>query len=91
MTLTPGANVGSIVPQRIYLDDREGGDISLCMRPSALLERSATVRFEGAGAELFHFRERYVRPAEMIVHKLTTREIALLRESEATEVAAAIL
>ncbi len=88
--IKPGANVGSVIPQQIYLDDLDDRDVYLNMRPNALLERNVTVTIGGEDGEVLHFREQYARPAEMIIHKLKARDVARLRESGETEVVATI-
>jgi NADPH-dependent 2,4-dienoyl-CoA reductase/sulfur reductase-like enzyme len=88
--IKPGANVGSIIPQQLYLDDLDGRDVYLSMRPNALLERMVKVQLEDGTDEIMSFREQYARPAEMIIRKLKDRDIEKLRASESPELVANI-
>jgi NADPH-dependent 2,4-dienoyl-CoA reductase/sulfur reductase-like enzyme len=88
--IKPGANVGSIIPQQLYLDDLDGRDVYLSMRPNALLERMVKVQLDDGADEVMSFREQYARPAEMIIRKLKDRDIEKLRASESPELVANI-
>jgi hypothetical protein len=89
--IKPGANVGSIIPQTLYLDDLDDSrDVFLSMRPNALLERMVKVELDVDGDEVMSFREQYARPAEMIIRKLKTRDIEKLRASAGGELVANI-
>jgi pyruvate/2-oxoglutarate dehydrogenase complex dihydrolipoamide dehydrogenase (E3) component len=88
--LKPGANVGSIIPQQLYLDNLDDGEVYLSMRPNALLERMVTVELGDGEQEVIRFREQYARPAEMIIRKLKARDIQKLRAGNATELVANI-
>ncbi len=88
--LKPGANVGSIIPQQIYIDDLGDRDVYLSMRPNALLERMVKVELDDGGEEVMSFREQYARPAEMIIRKLKARDIEKLRASHGAELVANI-
>lgn len=98
--LTAGANVGVIIPQRIYPDDLDPDrEQYIAMRPSALLERTVTVRVdrtddpaaESDGAEpLLRFREQYARPAEMVIRRLSARDIERLQSVSAGDLSVSI-
>jgi NADPH-dependent 2,4-dienoyl-CoA reductase/sulfur reductase-like enzyme len=91
--IKPGANVGSIIPQTLYLEDLEDVDereVYLSMRPNALMERMVKVELDAGAEEVLSFREQYARPAEMIIRRIKSRDVAKLRESGATEMVANI-
>lgn len=83
--LKPGANVGSIIPQELHLDELGERDVYLSMRPNALLERMVKVEVDAGQAEVMSFREQYARPAEMIIRKLKARDIEKLRATDSPE------
>lgn len=77
--LTPGNNVGNIIPQYVHLDNLDDRDVFLSMRPKTLLEQMVKVEIDSDDGEVMSFREQYARPAEMIIRKLTSRDIERLR------------
>lgn len=86
----PGANVGSIVPQELHLDQLDGREVYLSMRPNALLERMVTVELAAGEDQVMSFKEQYARPAEMIIRRLKERDIEKLRASDEPELVASI-
>jgi len=89
--LIPGANVGSIVPQKIQMNSENDSDsVNIQLRPNALLERMVKVEFKYEDETVVSFREQYARPAEMIIHKLKDREISRLRELKTGKLTAVI-
>lgn len=88
--IKPGANIGNVIPQTIYLDDAQEQDLLLTMRPNALLERTCKVEMRGGGDVLVKFTEQYARPAEMIVHKLREKDIKALRDAAVNELTVSI-
>jgi hypothetical protein len=89
--LKPGANVGSIVPQKIQIDGENPEDCPVIqLRPSTLLERTVTVELKHEKETVVSFREQYARPAEMIIHKLKNKEISRLRELKTGKLTAVI-
>ncbi len=90
ITIKPGANVGSVIPQKVYFDDLDGRDIYLNMRPNALLERAVKVELSLDSEEIMSFREKYARPAEMIIRKLKPRDIDKLKAAGGHELIAGI-
>lgn len=88
--IKPGANVGSIIPQQIFIDDLGDRDVYLSMRPNSLLERMVKVELDADSQEVMSFREQYARPAEMIIRKLKARDIEKLKATETNELVANI-
>lgn len=88
--IKPGANVGSIIPQQIFIDDLGDRDVYLSMRPNSLLERMVKVELDADSHEVISFREQYARPAEMIIRKLKARDIEKLKATETNELVANI-
>jgi NADPH-dependent 2,4-dienoyl-CoA reductase/sulfur reductase-like enzyme len=88
--IKPGANVGSIIPQQIFIDDLGDRDVYLSMRPNALLERMVKVELDADSESVMSFREQYARPAEMIIRKLKARDIEKLKATETDELVANI-
>ncbi|MFW5693990.1 MAG: NAD(P)/FAD-dependent oxidoreductase [Alkalispirochaeta sp.] len=88
--IKPGANVGSIIPQQIFIDDLGDRDVYLSMRPNSLLERMVKVELDSDSQEVMSFREQYARPAEMIIRKLKSRDIEKLKATETNELVANI-
>lgn len=88
--IKPGANVGSIIPQQIFIDDLGDRDVYLNMRPNSLLERMVKVELDADSEEVMSFREQYARPAEMIIRKLKSRDIEKLKATTTNELVANI-
>ncbi|MEX2444718.1 MAG: NAD(P)/FAD-dependent oxidoreductase [Alkalispirochaeta sp.] len=88
--IKPGANVGSIIPQQIFIDDLGDRDVYLSMRPNSLLERMVKVELDADSEPVMSFREQYARPAEMIIRKLKPRDIEKLKATETNELVANI-
>ncbi len=76
--ITAGENVGSIIPQRINLDEIDTRDTYISLRPRTLVDQMVKIEFDSDDEQAFSFRERYARPAEMIIHKLREKDIARL-------------
>jgi hypothetical protein len=55
------------------------------VRSKALLERPVRIDFKRGGETVMGFKERYARPAEMMILKLKENDIARLGELEAGE------
>lgn len=79
--LTPGDNVGNIIPQYLHIDALGDREVFLSMRPKTLLEQMVKVELDDGNGEVMSFREQYARPAEMIIRKLKPRDIEKLRAS----------
>jgi len=88
--IKPGANVGSIIPQQIFIDDLGDRDVYLSMRPNSLLERMVKVELDADSEEVMSFREQYARPAEMIIRKLKARDIEKIKATDTNELVANI-
>jgi NADPH-dependent 2,4-dienoyl-CoA reductase/sulfur reductase-like enzyme len=90
ITLTAGENVAALLPQKIRLNGRKIGDSLLRLRSSSLLERRVEVEIRDGKDAVVSFRERYARPAEMIVHPLTNKEIRAIGSASSRQLTVAI-
>ncbi|SIQ80501.1 Thioredoxin reductase [Alkalispirochaeta americana] len=88
--LKPGANIGSIIPQEVFLEQNQEHEVLLTMRPNSLMERMVKVELTAGDETVVSFREQYARPAEMIVHKLKAKDFEKLLSTDATELVASI-
>lgn len=51
------------------------------LRSSALLERRVTVEVRDENGPVISFKEKYARPAEMIIHPLKPKEIQAIKNA----------
>ncbi len=78
VTLKPGKNVASIVPQKLHITPE--GEVTLGLRSRAVIDQMVKVSVMNGEDTVFSFREQYVRPAEMILHTLRPRDIMGLED-----------
>lgn len=91
VAIRPGANVGTVIPQQIRLEQgSEDDERYLILRPSALLERRVTVEIRDGEKPLLSFREMYARPAEMIIRRLRPRDFEALSAAAGRELVAVV-
>ncbi|WP_455382065.1 NAD(P)/FAD-dependent oxidoreductase [Salinispira pacifica] len=90
VAIAPGANVGTVMPQRLRIEQREGEEQYLVLRPNALLERPVKVEIRDGERALLSFREMYARPAEMIVRKLRPKDFDALSGAAGRELVAVV-
>jgi NADPH-dependent 2,4-dienoyl-CoA reductase/sulfur reductase-like enzyme len=88
--LVPGENVGVVLPQKIRLGSGRNEEPLLMMRSSALLERRVTVEIRDGENVLVSFKEKYARPAEMIVHPLALKEFQAIKNCSSRRLTVAI-
>ncbi len=89
VTLKPGQNVASVVPQKLHI--APGGEVTLGLRSRAVIDKMVKVSVMNGDQTVFSFREQYVRPAEMILHTLRPRDITGLKDvSPGTELEVSI-
>ena len=80
ITLSAGENVGVLQPQKMRIDG-EDQEILLKLRSSSLLERRVTVEVRDENGPVISFKEKYARPAEMIIHPLKPKEIQAIKNA----------
>lgn len=83
--ISAGKNVGSVIPQRLDISAIDGDETYISLRPRNLIEEMVKVEFDAGEEQVFSFRERYARPAEMIIHKLRAKDIQQLHATDAEE------
>ena len=90
VSLSPGENVGVLLPQKIRIDGGADEPTLLQLRSSSLLERRVTVEIRDGNCAVASFKEKYARPAEMIVHALSSKEMAAIKNASTRRLTVAI-
>ncbi|HUI71487.1 MAG TPA: NAD(P)/FAD-dependent oxidoreductase [Spirochaetia bacterium] len=80
ISLSAGDNVGVLQPQKMRIDG-EDQEILLKLRSSSLFERRVTVEVRDENGPVVSFKEKYARPAEMIIHPLKPKEIQAIKNA----------
>ncbi len=90
VAMRPGQNVGTVIPQQVRIDTTGREEVTLMLRPNALIERKVSVEVWDGDRPIISFRENYSRPAEMMVHTLRAKQMQALAEANERELTVVI-